>query len=258
MVTIKDIAIATETSVSTVSRVLNGVAIRDLILAERIRTIANEMNYQPNEAGRNLRRGSDDEYGPVFEVRSRQELYAKRSIASSAASLVKSSDVIVLDSGSTVAQLAYFLPSDVLVYTNSLAVLQPAAKRGVHVHLAPGLYIPAMTAVFGKETDAYFSRHSSNVYFLSSARVDVRTGLFNLSPSTYSVKRVALAHARKKVLLVHHNKFCDAGLETFAPLSVIDVIVTDYVPDMFREAIATSGVQVIETGRQEAINTGTT
>ncbi|WP_273368573.1 DeoR/GlpR family DNA-binding transcription regulator [Alicyclobacillus herbarius] len=239
------------TSVSTVSRVLNGLNTRDQDLARRIREVAAEMNYQPNEAGRKLRTGVDEEFGPVFEVRSREGVQEKRAIAARAATMVEPSDVVVLDSGSTVAQMAYFLPKGVLVYTNSLAVLQPLARRGIHVHLAPGLYVPAMAAVFGQETEEYFSRHGSSIYFLSSARVDVRTGLFNVNPSTHGVKQVALANARKKILLVHHDKFCDSGLEAFAPLTVLDAIVTDFVPKAFRDVIRDSGVKVFETALGE-------
>ncbi|WAH36250.1 DeoR/GlpR family DNA-binding transcription regulator [Alicyclobacillus dauci] len=251
MVTIKDIANTAGTSLSTVSRVLNGIAIRDKTLAEKIHKIAEQMNYQPNEAGRNLRMGSDDDFGPVLEIRSRQDVNVKRLIAAEAAKMVTARDVVVLDSGSTVAQMAFHLPADVLVYTNSLAVVQPAAKRGVHVHLAPGLYVPAMGAVFGQETEDYFRRHKSSIYFLSSARVDVRTGLFNLNATTYNVKRVALEHASRKVLMVHHEKFCDAGLDTFAPLSSVDMIITDFVPDIFRDPVSQSGVEVIEIGGQQ-------
>jgi DeoR/GlpR family transcriptional regulator of sugar metabolism len=250
MVTIKDIAQQVGTSLSTVSRVLNGLPTRDKELAQRIRDIANEMNYQPNEAGRMLRTGVDEEFGPIFDVRSQQGWQEKRAIAAEAAKMVESSDVVVLDSGSTVAHMAYYLPSEVLVYTNSLAVLQPLAKRGIHVHLAPGLYVPAMAAVFGQETEEYFSRHGSSTYFLSSARVDVKTGLFNLNPSTYGVKLTALSHARRTILLARHDKFCDSGLEAFSPLSSVDAIVTDYVPDVFRDAVMQSGMKVIETSPQ--------
>ncbi|MFD1676548.1 DeoR/GlpR family DNA-binding transcription regulator [Alicyclobacillus fodiniaquatilis] len=249
MVTIKDIASLANTSTSTVSRVLNGMSIRDQALAERIREIAQEMDYQPNAAGRNLRMGTDEEFGPVFDVRSQQDLQSKRAIAERAAQFIESSDLIVLDSGSTVGQLAYHLPTNMLVYTNSLAVLQPAARRGAHVHLSPGLYVPAMAAVFGEETEDYFRQRHFTKYFLSSARVDVRTGLFNVNPTTYSVKRVMMEQTRTKVLMVHHDKFCDAGLASYAPLNAIDVLVTDFIPDSFREAIAKSGVQVIETKR---------
>lgn len=249
MVTIKDIAEIAGTSMSTVSRVMNGIAIRDQQLAERIRQIASEMNYQPNEAGRNLRLGSDDEFGPIFEVRSQQDIQAKRSIAAGAAEWVQASDVIALDSGSTVAQLGYYLPSETLVYTNSLAVLQSASRRGAHIHLAPGLYVPAMAAVFGEETEAYFQDRQFTTYFLSSARVDVRTGLFNLNPTTYNVKRVAMKHAQKKILMVHHDKFCDAGLASYAPLSSIDVLITDFVPAQFRDAIDQANIKLVETQR---------
>lgn len=247
MVTMKDIALAAGTSQATVSRILNGIEIRDTALADRVQKVAKEMNYQPNEAGRSLRMGSDGDYGPVFEVRSQQNIHVKRLIAQTAAKFANSADVIVLDSGSTVAQMGVYLPEGLLVYTNSLAILHAAARRNVHVQLSPGLYVPEMAAVFGQETDEYFSRHHATAYFLSSARVDVKTGLFNLHPTTYSVKRVVLENAKRKILLADHHKFCDAGLDTYAPLSKIDILVTDFVPEVFRDAIFQSGVQVIET-----------
>lgn len=249
MVTIKDIAVLAGTSLSTVSRVLNGLPIRDKSLAERIQEIAQELNYQPNTAGRNLRTGSDEEFGPNFEVRSQQGLQFKREIAASAAQFICASDLIALDSGSTVAQLASYLPPEMLVYTNSLAVLQSAARRGAHVHLAPGLYVPAMAAVFGEETEEYLGRRRFTKYFLSSARVDVRTGLFNLNSMTYKIKKTVLEHSQTKILMVHHEKFCDAGLESYAPLNAINVLVTDFIPDSFRNAVLESGIHVIETKR---------
>lgn len=253
MVTIRDIAVAAETSPATVSRVLNGVPIRDMALAAHIRDVAATLDYTPNEAGRNLRMGGDAEYGPVFEVRSRQNLHAKRMIAACAAKMVSPADIIVLDSGSTVAEMVTHLPAGLLVYTNSLAVLQPAARRGIHVHITPGLYVPEMAAVFGPETDEYFGRHKPTIYFLSSGRIDVKTGLFNLNPSTFNVKQTVLESAQKSVLLADHDKFCNAGLDAYAPLSAVDVLITDYVPEPFREAIYRSGVQVIET--QQLIET---
>lgn len=250
MVTIRDIAEAVETSPATVSRVLNGVQIRDNALAERIRAIAEQMDYKPNEAGRNLRMGVDAEYGPEFDLRSQQNLYAKRGIAACAGKMVKPSDVVFLDSGSTIAEMVTHLPSNTLVYTNSLAVLQPAARRGIHVHLSPGLYVPAMAAVFGQDTDEYFARHKATLYFLSSARIDVRTGLYNLSPSTFSVKRIKLASAHKSILLADHDKFCDAGLNGYAPLSAVHLLITDYIPELYREQVLASGIEVIETQPQ--------
>lgn len=249
-VTIRDVAKLSGTSVSTVSRVLNGVPTVDQSLAAKVKNAALQLGYKPNQAGRNLRIGMDSAYGPEFEMRSLQNLEAKRVIALAAAELIQPSDIIVLDSGSTVAQMVPFLPQGVLVFTNSLAILQPAAKRGIHVHLAPGLYVPEMSAVFGKETEEYFSLHRPTKYFLSSARVDVHTGLYNVHPATSSVKKAVLENSSMSVLLVHHDKFCDAGLESYAPLSMINTIVTDFVPHPFNEVIAGTHLSCIEVESQ--------
>lgn len=60
MVTMKDVALATEVSISTVSRVLSGKD-RGRIkpeMAEKIRKVAEEMGYRPNLVARNLKTNS--------------------------------------------------------------------------------------------------------------------------------------------------------------------------------------------------------
>ncbi|MCL6627095.1 MULTISPECIES: DeoR/GlpR family DNA-binding transcription regulator [Alicyclobacillus] len=246
MVTIRDVAARAGVSVATVSRVLNGVPTVDEELAARVRQAAEELNYQPNQAGRNLRMRIDTEYGPEFAVRSREHLVAKRQIAARAAQMVEPTDVIALDSGSTIALMCPHLPAEVLVYTNSLAVLQPAARRGAIVHLAPGRYVPEMAAVFGSETDAYFRHQRVDKYFLSSAKVDVRRGLYNFNPLTASVKRAAMETAGMSILLVDHHKFCDAGLDAYAPLTQVDLLITDFIPAPYREIVEQCGVPIVE------------
>lgn len=212
-----------------------------------MRETIEQMNYEPNEAGRNLRLGNHSQYGPDFELRSRWNWEAKQHIANRAVQCVSPSDVVILDSGSTVAGLVPYLPEGLLIFTNSLAVLQPAAKRGLTVHLAPGLYVPEMAAVFGEETEMYFRAHKATKYFLSSTRIDVRTGLYNVNRMTATVKSVTIEHANQVILLADHDKFCDAGLSTYASLSDVDLLITDYIPQPFREVIGDSGLNVIET-----------
>jgi len=251
---IKDVAEAAGTSPATVSRVLNSVSTVDPILAERVHAAVKRLNYKPNQAGRNLRMGFDAEYGPTFEFRQQRNREIKQRIARRVAEFLHPPDIVVLDSGSTVAQIVPYLPNDVLLYTNSLAILQPAAKRGLHIHLAPGLYVPPMAAVFGSETEQYFSNRKPTKYILSSTRVDVRTGLYNVNRTTAMLKQVVMRQAETSILLVDHEKFCDAELTGYAPLSDVDILVTDFVPEQFREALEQSGVTVIEIMRNEGDN----
>lgn len=186
--------------------------------------------------------------GPDFELRSQHNWKAKQQIAAKAAELIRPSDVVVLDSGSTVAGMVPYLNEGTLLYTNSLAILQSAARRNLHVHLAPGLYVPEMAAVFGEETEAYFRNRQATKYFLSSARVDVKNGLWNVNQVTSSVKRAAIECAKEVILLADHDKFCDASLSTYASLQQVDLLITDYVPEEFRDRLFESGIHVVEVG----------
>jgi LacI family transcriptional regulator len=56
MATIYDVAQHAQVSAATVSRVVNGLASVDPVLAERVRTAMRELDYRPNAVARNLRR----------------------------------------------------------------------------------------------------------------------------------------------------------------------------------------------------------
>lgn len=251
MATIKDVALAAGVSISTVSRVLNGVPSVRPDITRRVFDAVKALHYEPNLAGRSLRLQHDPVFGPHFGTRRAEFVEAKREIGRAAAGLVTAGDIVGLDSGTTVAAMVPFLPADIVVYTNSLAVIQPLSKRSATIYLAAGIYVPEMAAVYGPETEAFFRRNPVSRYFLSVARVDVWGGLYNVHPDTVRVKRVLMNNAREVILLADHHKFCDSGLKGFAPLEHVHTVVTDYVPDDYREKLAGSGVKIIETGKGE-------
>lgn len=62
---ISDVAAKAGVSLATVSRVMNGNLSVDPKIAERVRSAAAELKYQPNPIGRNLARGKTDTIGVV-------------------------------------------------------------------------------------------------------------------------------------------------------------------------------------------------
>ncbi|WP_125612383.1 LacI family DNA-binding transcriptional regulator [Specibacter cremeus] len=62
---ISDVAEKAGVSLATVSRVMNGNFTVAADIAERVRAVATELNYQPNPTGRNLARGKTDTIGVV-------------------------------------------------------------------------------------------------------------------------------------------------------------------------------------------------
>ncbi len=251
--TLRDVARHCNVSISTVSRVLNGTSTVNPEIAERVRKAAAELGYTPNEAGRRLRMHVDPDFGPDFSTRQADHSLEKRAIGHAAAALCPSSAFIALDSGSTVSTMAAALPADVVVFTNSVAPLQLLARRGIATHLSGGLYVPAMGALFGPETEEFARSRPVSYYFLSSARVDVRTGLFNVNPLTIGVKTAWMDSAKTVVLLADHSKFVDIGLRAYKALSEVDVLVTDVIPEEFRDIVLSQVPQVIETADVEPV-----
>ncbi|MEU1269232.1 LacI family DNA-binding transcriptional regulator [Streptomyces sp. NPDC005799] len=62
-VTIADVARAADASVSTVSRVLNGIGTVDPVLADRVRLAIEELGYRPSAAAQGLARGRSGSIG---------------------------------------------------------------------------------------------------------------------------------------------------------------------------------------------------
>lgn len=247
--TLRDIAERAGVSISTVSRALNGSLGVKPDVAERIRRIAAEINYTPNLLGRNLRLNIDPDFGPDFSRRQAQNFREKQVIAAAAAQLCTPNAIIALDSGSTVLQLAAYLPQHVVVYTNSLALLQTLSKRQITTYLTGGLYIPEMAAVFGPEAEEYAHTHPTEWYFLSASRIDVHAGLYNVNPLTTGVKKAWIQNARRVALVADHSKFVDSAINAFVPLTVIDVLITDYVPGPYETLIAQQIPHIIQIQR---------
>lgn len=245
MATLREVAEVTGVSIGTVSRVVNGQSGVGEATRTRVQDVLRRMHYEANVHARSLRTGSDPDFGPGFALRSREHVIDKQRIAQAALRFVHGQRVVCLDSGSTVAELAKLIRNHPVVWTNSLATLQPLSKNEVAVNLAPGQYVPSMSAVFGSETVEYFRRLAPSALFLSTHLVDVDNGLYNVHPLTVSVKEAMLASSELKVLLVDHSKFCRNQLPAFAPLSAVDVLITDFVPDEYHEAILNSGVKLI-------------
>lgn len=63
--TVFDVARSAEVSIATVSRVLNGRAVADQVLVERVRSAASELGYRPNMVARDFRHGRTRTIGVI-------------------------------------------------------------------------------------------------------------------------------------------------------------------------------------------------
>lgn len=137
---------------------------------------------------------------------------------------------VIFDAGTTIARLATTVPSGALgtVVTNSVPVAaQLAATGSTQVHLLGGRVRGLTQATVGGETVATLGRLRCDVAFIGTNGVSVRHGFSTPDPDEAAVKEAMVASARRVVVLADSSKIGVELLVTFAPLSAVDVLITD-------------------------------
>ncbi|MBO2447606.1 DeoR/GlpR transcriptional regulator [Actinomadura barringtoniae] len=180
-------------------------------------------------------------FEPGFTAKSDASVPAKAAIAERAAGLVSSGAVVGLGAGTTVHALAAHLAEvpDLTVVTNSL----PAADilhrpGGPTVILTGGTRTPS-DALVGPVADLAIAGLHVDVLFLGCHGVTAETGLTSPNLAEAQTNTAFVTAARRVVVLADHTKWGMVGLATFAPLSRVDVFVTDAaLPEPARIALS--------------------
>ncbi|WP_435140223.1 DeoR/GlpR family DNA-binding transcription regulator [Pseudopelagicola sp. nBUS_19] len=186
---------------------------------------------------------------PDFEQRSCDRLEEREVIGRSAAALVESGNTVMMDSGSTMVQLARFLAyagTPCTVITNSLAVAMTLGQsENAEVIVCPGDYVASEAAVVGTDTIEFLERHYVD-RCLIGARGLSEDGISETIRGFAAIKRVMLNNSRLSHLLIDSNKFDQSGLSHVGKLNELTSMVADTMPKgRLAEALKVGNVEVI-------------
>jgi DeoR/GlpR family transcriptional regulator of sugar metabolism len=169
-----------------------------------------------------------------FAAKARENRELKARIGAVAAGLVRAGDVIVFDSGSTVAQVATHIAaplrrgSAITAVTNSLPVIDEIAGwDSPHLVCLGGLYLPDHEALVGPQTIADLRDLSADVVFIGCDGLTIETGLTTPHVLVAEVGATMAARARRVVAVADSSKLGRRGFTPIVPLSAVDVLVTD-------------------------------
>jgi len=119
-----------------------------------------------------------------FQTKTREHPEEKRRIGTAAAALVVAGESILLDSGTTVLQVALNLPENlsgptsVTVVTNSLPVISELQTwNSVHLNLLGGILLPEFQVTVGPQTIANLRRVQVDKAFISCDGLTLSHGL---------------------------------------------------------------------------------
>lgn len=171
----------------------------------------------------------------------------KRRIAQKAATLLEDGQTVILDGGSTVAELARELVGRSLhVMTNSLPIADIFADaRQIELTLTGGYLYPRLRAMVGPLCEQMLGTVTADVLVMGIGGVTAQ-GFSNNNTLVVGPERKMIEVSRKVIVVTDHTKFSRSAMIPVAPLDMADVVVTDAgVAQADREMLHARGVEVL-------------
>ena len=163
-----------------------------------------------------------------YEQRSLKPSVFKRAICAKAAELVHDGDIVFIDSGTTTIHLLEALKDrSITVITNNIEILMSALDYpSIRLIMLPGELQRSTHSLTGSDSAAFLSNFNTNIAFMAATGIS-EGGVTNSIPLEYEIKKAAIAHTGKAVLMVTGNKFGITSLLTYARVQDFDRIITD-------------------------------
>lgn len=238
-------ALLAERGAVRVSELTARLGVSDMTVRRDLDALAATGRLRKVHGGATLPASSTATVGePGFAVKVSEQEAEKRAIAAHAASLVRSGTAIGLTAGTTTWQLAAAIEArddldDLTVITNSIRIYEVLGADVRHnrtVALTGGTRTPS-DALVGPVANLWLEHVHLDQLFLGVHGMAAHTGLTTPNLLEAETDRRFVDAARKVVVVADHTKWGTVGVATIAPLSAVDVLVTDDRLDA--EAVAT-------------------
>lgn len=185
---------------------------------------------------------------PPYQIRLTTNIAAKRQIAARAAALVKSGNVLMIDSSSTAYEILPLLQDlhDLTIITNSVRIIaNPNVTKHTIISVGGELRRHSMTFV-GPVANQALAQFNGDLALISCKALSMEGGLMDGSVPDAEVKRAFVKNARSVCLMVDGDKFDGTALIGVSSFEPIDVVVTDRPPSqVWTEFLAREHVELM-------------
>lgn len=192
-------------------------------------------------------------FEPPFALRQNELQEIKQRIGRKAAALIQDGDSIALDVGTTTLAVACALQGlhNLTVLTASLPIAYEISNRyaletDIRLIVTGGVvrrYEHSMVGYFAERI--YEGMHVDKA-FIGVGGINLTQGLTEYNLEDAAVKRVLLANSDQVIVVADGSKFNHRAFATFAPLTEVDVVVTDRSADSATvAALQEMGIEVL-------------
>lgn len=168
-------------------------------------------------------------YDPPYALKKGVNLEEKKRIASRAAELVKDGETLVLDSGSTTAELARTLKGSkkVTIATNDLIIAyELASVKDIDLTFIGGSIRKNFFASHGYFAQMALEQINADKIFLGLDALSIDKGCMVTNMEELLIKKLMLASAKQRIAVCDHSKFSNVAFLKLCDLSQIDLIIT--------------------------------
>jgi len=172
--------------------------------------------------------------GDIYGQRAAHHIEAKRRIAREAAKLIAPNDRIILDSGSTVAELAKLIPIIVptghhlRVITGSCPVVDALTPYPqIQLLVLGGMYLHQYRTLVGPQTLQGLAGLHVDKMFMGSDGLTAETGTTTANVLEAEVTQAMAQAAHTLIVVADSSKIGLTGFTTVMPLQEVDILITD-------------------------------
>lgn len=192
-------------------------------------------------------------FEPKTGEREIDELAAKQSIAKEALKLIEDGDVILLDAGTTVFELAKILGSrrSLNIVTNDTHTADFLEKiPGMSLFLIGGLLRQNFHCVVGTLGIDLLSKITVDTAFMGTNSFSAQKGATSPDIQQAEIRSKMIECAKRVVLLCDHTKIGKTSFAQSVPTDRIDVLITDHMSNEEKAELEESGVKVVVTSQE--------
>lgn len=211
----------------SVKELSSGFGVSDMTIRRDLHRLEEQGLVTVHYGGASIRSSTRD--FPSFTERQDKLYHHKLAIARTAASFLKSGDVVFLDTSTTILLMLRYLPElPLTIVTNSLPVMeQTFPLPHVTLYIAPGCYKEQYGRPLDSSTAEYLRRFHYDKAFFGASAVDAAFGASATREIEAAVKRIVSANAEENYLLCDHTKFGKKNLIHYNDVCDYRLIFTD-------------------------------
>ena len=187
---------------------------------------------------------------PASLMRKQKLMVAEKNrIGKAAAALVNDGDIIIVETGTTIAQFVKYLlgKRDVRVVTNSLYILSYARMNpGIHLTILGGEFRPTTETCGGPITQSLLGTFHVQRAFMGTDGFSLEYGLYADAVDQVEFVKRMNQQAETTILLADSSKYGKKGFVSTVPLMEVDILITDTgLPKKIMTQIEEAGIQVM-------------